>query len=79
MSGQQSRPTPHSEQHADCHQKDHPARSILGVLNSLRRLTSSMFPPCEAVANEESETEGQDQFREQVLDVEEIAHTGDGR
>lgn len=79
MSGQQSGQAPHGEQHANGHQKDHPARPVLSVLDSLWRLTSSMFPPGEAVANEEREPEGQDQFREQVLDVEEIAHVRDGR
>lgn len=38
-----------------------------------------MFPPGEAVSDEESQPQCKDQLREEVLDVEEIAHDQDGR
>ena len=73
-SGEQGDRAPDRHQHSDDDQKRNPARPILGLFHSLGGLSSAMLPPGEAVAQEQGETETEDQFREQVFDVEEVAH-----
>lgn len=74
MLDEQSHQSPHGHQDTNHDQKRHPARPILGLLHSLRGLSPAMFPPGDAVAHEQGEAETEYQFREQVFDVEEVAH-----
>lgn len=74
MLGEEGHRSPGCHQQADDHQKHHSPSSILGVDHSLRGLPLAMLPPGEAVANEKGEAEAEDQFRKQVLDVEEVGH-----
>lgn len=76
MLGEQSHQSPHGHQDAYHDQKGDPACPVLSVLYTLRGLSPAMFPPGEGIADEQGEPETNDQFREQVFDVEEIAHLG---
>ena len=76
MLGEEGHRSPGCHQQADDHQEHHSPSPILGVDNSLRGLPLAMLPPREAVANEKGEAEAEDQFRKQVLDVEEVGHFG---
>lgn len=74
MLGEQSHQSPHGHQDTYHDQKRDPACPVLSVLDTLGGLSPAMFPPGEAVADEQGEPETNDQFREQVFDVEEVAH-----
>ena len=76
MLGEQCHQSPHTHQDTNHHQERHPAGPVLGLFNALWGLSPAMFPPGEAVAHEQGETETQDQLGEQVFDVEEVAHFG---
>jgi hypothetical protein len=76
MLGEEGDCSPGGHQQADDHQEYHSSPSKLGVDHSLGGLPLAMFPPGEAVANEEGEAETEDQFWKQVLDVEEVGHFG---
>jgi hypothetical protein len=75
MLGEQRDGSPGRHQDSDDHEKGNPTRPIFGVFHPRRSLSLTMPPPGEAVADEESETETDDQLREQVLEVEDVAHS----
>ncbi len=76
MLGEEGHRSPGCHKQADDHQERHSPPSVLGVDHPLRGLPLAMFPPGEAVANEKGEAEAEDQFRKQILDVEEVGHFG---
>lgn len=50
----------------------------MGVFDSLRRLTASVLPPGKPVADDQCQAQGEDQLGKEVLEVEYVAHLGDG-
>ncbi len=74
MLGEQSHQSPHGHQDTYQDQKGDPTGPVLSVLYTFRSLSPAMFPPGEGIADEQGEPETNDQFREQVFDVEEVAH-----
>ena len=75
MLGEQRDRSPGRHQDSDDHEKGDTTHPELGVLHSRRGLSLAMAPPGEPVADEEGETETEDQLREQVLEVEDVAHS----
>jgi len=76
MLGEEGHGSPSCHQQADDYQENHSPGSVLGVDHSLWRLAAAMLQPGQAVANEQGKPESEDQFRKQVLDVEEVGHFG---
>lgn len=74
MLGEQGHCSPDGHHHANNHEESHPARPILGRFDPHRRLSATVFPPGEPIADKEGKPQSNDQFGEQVLDIEEVAH-----
>lgn len=65
---------PRGEEHPDEEKKGHSARAILSVLDCSWRFPTTVFPPGHPIAQEEGKTEGENQLRKQVLEVEGVVH-----
>ena len=72
---QQGDRAPDQQDPTDNHEEHHSAWSIDGVVNGIWALPLSMFPPCHPVAHEKRQAEGNDEFREKIVEVEELTHS----
>lgn len=77
MSAEQGDPAPDGEHHSDDREKDHATPAVLRLLDSSRSLPSPVLPPGEPVADQQSQTEGKDHLRQEVLEVEEVVDRRD--
>jgi hypothetical protein len=75
MLGEQGDRSPGRHQDSNEHQKRDTTPAVFGVFHSRRCLSLAMPPPGEPVADEEGEAETEDQLGEQVLEVEDVAHS----
>jgi hypothetical protein len=75
MLGEQGDRSPGRHQDSNEHKKRDTTPPVFGVLHSRRGLSLAMPPPCESIADEEGEAEAEDQLGEQVLEVEDVAHS----
>ena len=77
MLGEQRDGSPGRHERSYDQEKGDATRPIFGVLHSRRGLSLAMPPPGEAISDEQSEAETDGQLGEQVLEVEDVAHSGD--
>jgi len=76
MLGEQRDGSPGRHEDSNHDEEGNTTRSIFGVLDSRRGLALAIPPPGEPIADEKGEAETHDQLGEQVLEVEDVAHSG---
>ena len=76
MLGEQRDGPPDRHQDSDDHEKSNATGPIVGALDSGRRPPLAMSPPGKPVAHEKGEPQPDDELGEQVLEVEDVAHSG---
>lgn len=63
---------PDGEEHADQGEKDHASRSVGGVFDSFGCIAGAMFPPGQAVSDDQSEPQCQHELGQEILKVEDV-------
>ena len=65
---------PDCHQHADTHKEPHPSRSVGSLRDTFRGLSLPVLPPGKAVSDEQSQTQSDYQFREEIVDSKKFGH-----
>jgi hypothetical protein len=74
VSADEADETPDCHQHPYTHQESHPPRPICGILDAFRRFALPVLPPGEAVSNQQSEAQSDDELGEEVVDSKKFGH-----
>ena len=77
VSSEERHHPPDSHHQPDDDEEADPSRAVGSLLDPVRCGPPAMLPPGEAVADEHRQSEGDDQFGEEALHVEDVVHAGD--